>query len=86
MAVSRAIGDFDYKQFGVTAEPETFSYEDLDELEYILLACDGLYDVLSNEEIDHCVRRGLGYQCYGEPTDKMMILSEAMEKYVNCQV
>ena len=32
LAVSRAIGDYDYKQFGVTAEPDTYTFSDLDDI------------------------------------------------------
>lgn len=59
LAVSRAIGDYDYKQYGVTAEPETYHYDSLDFLKFIVLGCDGLYDILSNEEIDYIVSRAL---------------------------
>ena len=60
LAVSRALGDHDYKQYGVTAEPEVYEYADLGELKWVVLACDGLYDVLTNEEIDCAVQTALG--------------------------
>lgn len=59
LAVSRAIGDYDYKQYGVTAEPETYAYKDLDDLKFIVLGCDGLYDILTNDEIDYIVSKAL---------------------------
>ncbi|CAL5999552.1 Protein_phosphatase 2C [Hexamita inflata] len=81
LAVSRAIGDYDYKQFGVTAEPETYSYTDLDDLKYVVCACDGLYDVLSNEEIDYAVMSALN--AAGAPNGRQQLIGDAMKLYVN---
>jgi len=48
LAVSRAIGDCPLKGCGVISTPDVFYYE-TDDVEYIIMACDGLWDVLSNE-------------------------------------
>lgn len=83
LAVSRAIGDYDYKQFGVTAEPDTYTFADLDDMQYIVLACDGLYDVLTNEDIDAAVRTGLGQQIDPkELSEKQVPICQAMRHYV----
>lgn len=58
LAVSRTIGDFEYKKEGselVVAEPEVFEYQYMKDLKYIMLACDGLWDVLSSSEADMAV-------------------------------
>jgi serine/threonine protein phosphatase PrpC len=60
LAVSRAIGDIDYKIHGVTAEPDTLFYQNQNDLKYIVCACDGLYDVMSNEDIDVAVMAVMG--------------------------
>lgn len=83
LAVSRAIGDYDYKQFGVTAEPDTYTFADLDDMQYIVLACDGLYDVLTNEDIDYAVRTGLGQEIDpAELSEKQRLICEAMKSYI----
>ncbi|XP_077297797.1 protein phosphatase 1A-like isoform X2 [Arctopsyche grandis] len=59
LAVSRALGDFAYKRDPeldpceqlVSPEPDVLCWErDLSQDQFLLLACDGLWDVLSNED------------------------------------
>merc|ERR1711934_1299071 len=60
LAVSRALGDFEYKNVDgkgpteqlVSPEPEFYIKErDESRDEFLVLACDGVWDVMSNEEI-----------------------------------
>jgi len=60
LAVSRALGDFEYKNVEgkgpteqlVSPEPEFFIKPILpDQDEFLVLACDGVWDVMSNEDI-----------------------------------
>merc|ERR1711892_1610366 len=59
LAVSRALGDFDYKnnaQMGalaqlVSPDPDVTCIERHDDDSYLLVACDGIYDFLSNNDI-----------------------------------
>lgn len=59
LALSRAFGDFHYKgneqlpaeQQIVSPFPEVKSIELNDDVDFILLACDGIWDVLSSEEV-----------------------------------
>ena len=60
LAVSRALGDFDYKRSTelaaseqlVSPEPEVTVLDRNSETDhFLLLACDGVYDVMSNEEV-----------------------------------
>ncbi|XP_043930404.1 protein phosphatase 1A isoform X2 [Protopterus annectens] len=59
LAVSRALGDFDYKcvhgkgptEQLVSPEPEVFVIERSEEDQFIVLACDGIWDVMGNEEL-----------------------------------
>lgn len=60
LAVSRALGDFEYKnvegraptQQLVSPEPEFFIKERIPEQdEFLVLACDGVWDVMTNQEI-----------------------------------
>ncbi|ETW03333.1 hypothetical protein H310_04827 [Aphanomyces invadans] len=64
LAVSRALGDFIYKQRPdlpaaaqqVSAEPDVKVAERTKEDEFLLLACDGIWDVMSNEDAVALVR------------------------------
>ena len=64
LAVSRALGDFDYKRVEnlpcteqlVSAEPEMMCIERSADDEFLVLACDGIWDVMSNQEVVDFVR------------------------------
>ena len=64
LAVSRALGDFDYKRVEnlpcteqlVSAEPELTCIERSPDDEFLVLACDGIWDVMSNQEVVDFVR------------------------------
>lgn len=60
LAVSRALGDFDYKRSTnlsdieqlVSPEPDIIKIDrDLSKDHFLLLACDGIFDVMNNEEV-----------------------------------
>ena len=65
LALSRALGDFVYKQNNekkpeeqiVTAYPDVEVFELTSDHEFVVLACDGIWDVLSNEEVLDFVRQ-----------------------------
>lgn len=67
LALSRAIGDFEFKQnFSlepeeqiVTADPEIIQHTITGEEEFLVLACDGIWDCLSNQQVVDFVRRGI---------------------------
>jgi len=67
LAVSRALGDFVYKRCetvsakdqAVTAFPEMISLERHGKDEFIVLACDGIWDVMSSQEVVDKVREML---------------------------
>ena len=64
LAVSRALGDFDYKRVPnlpcteqlVSAEPELTCIGRSPDDEFLVLACDGIWDVMSNQEVVDYVR------------------------------
>lgn len=64
LALSRALGDFVFKKNEkkrpeeqiVTAMPDVEVREISDDHEFIVIACDGIWDVLSNEEVLEFVR------------------------------
>ena len=63
--LSRAIGDLKYKQNGalppsaqiITAEPDVIEQRLVPADEFMVLACDGVWDVMSNAEVCDYVRR-----------------------------
>lgn len=65
LAVSRAFGDWQFKPV-VTAEPEITKIN-LDKQKFAILACDGMWDVLSNDIA--CSLAGDGFRIGAAPSD-----------------
>lgn len=67
LALSRAIGDLEYKQSKqlsaelqiVTAHPEITTFELQEGDEFLVIACDGIWDVLTNQQTVDYVRQRL---------------------------
>lgn len=68
LALSRGIGDFDFKKNVdlpaeeqiVTCYPDVIQHEiDFDSDEFVVLACDGIWDCLTSQKCVECVRRGI---------------------------
>ncbi|KAK3179837.1 Protein phosphatase 2C 2 [Lecanicillium sp. MT-2017a] len=67
LALSRAIGDFEFKKVAelppesqiVTAFPDVEEHELTDEDEFLVLACDGIWDCQSSQAVVEFVRRGI---------------------------
>ncbi|CAO1628843.1 unnamed protein product [Parajaminaea phylloscopi] len=65
LALSRAIGDAEFKRNPslsqeaqiVTADPEIIAHDVTGEEEFLILACDGIWDCLSNQQVVDFVRR-----------------------------
>ncbi|KAI8644576.1 phosphatase 2C-like domain-containing protein [Parasitella parasitica] len=64
LALSRALGDFDFKKAkvpaeeqAVTADPDITVRTITDKDEFMVLACDGIWDCLSNEQVAAYVRK-----------------------------
>ncbi|KAL8517803.1 hypothetical protein ACS0TY_009211 [Phlomoides rotata] len=51
LAMARAFGDFCLKEFGLISVPDIFYRRITDVDEFVVLATDGIWDVLSNEEV-----------------------------------
>ena len=70
LAVSRALGDFVYKQVRdkgpteqlVSPEPEVTVHQRSDKDEFLILACDGIWDVMSNADVCDFIRSRLKVQ------------------------
>ncbi|KOS21583.1 Protein phosphatase 2C -like protein 3 [Escovopsis weberi] len=67
LALSRAIGDFEFKKSAelspenqiVTAFPDIEEHELTDEDEFLVVACDGIWDCQSSQAVIEFVRRGI---------------------------
>ncbi|WWC88178.1 uncharacterized protein L201_003083 [Kwoniella dendrophila CBS 6074] len=67
LALSRAIGDFEFKQNYslapekqiVTADPEIITHKIDGEEEFLVLACDGIWDCLSSQQVVDFTRRAI---------------------------
>eukprot|EP00250_Pteridium_aquilinum_P011885 c20368_g1_i1 orf=169-1329(+) len=51
LAMARALGDFCLKEYGLSATPQVFHRRLTKEDEFVVLASDGIWDVLSNEDV-----------------------------------
>ncbi|KAI1085272.1 PP2C-domain-containing protein [Whalleya microplaca] len=67
LALSRAIGDFEFKKSAelapeqqiVTAYPDVVMHEISDDDEFLVIACDGIWDCQSSQAVIEFVRRGI---------------------------
>lgn len=67
LAVSRALGDYEYKNVEgkgpceqlVSPEPEIYSRERTVHDEFVVLACDGIWDVMTNEDLKEYIHSRL---------------------------
>lgn len=58
LAVARAFGDLDLKQY-VPADPEILTHKIVPADEFLILGCDGVWDVLNNQEAVDIVKTSL---------------------------
>ncbi|XP_017058076.1 probable protein phosphatase 2C T23F11.1 [Drosophila ficusphila] len=73
LALSRALGDFVFKRANkrpedqiVTAYPDVETRKIMEDWEFIVLACDGIWDVMSNAEVLEFCRTRIGMGMYPE--------------------
>lgn len=67
LAMSRSLGDFDFKEVGwrsqteqlVSPEPEVYELERSPQDEFLIVACDGVWDAIGNEDLCAFVRSRL---------------------------
>lgn len=56
LAVSRALGDEPYKSCGLIATPDIVTYKLTDQDKYLILACDGVWDVFTNQDAINAIK------------------------------
>lgn len=91
LALSRALGDFFFKKNSdlpeneqiVSAEPEVQMTEVTEDWDFLLLACDGIWDVLSNQQVADFITTRIGRNVQPE-----QICEELMDRCLapDCQV
>lgn len=81
LAVSRAIGDIDYKIYGVLSLPQIYDEVDLKRVDFIVVACDGMWDVLQTEQVTQIVQFCLGRDVQLDPDTKL--LASAAKLYID---
>ncbi|XP_024878511.1 probable protein phosphatase 2C T23F11.1 [Temnothorax curvispinosus] len=93
LALSRALGDFIFKRNDhksaqeqiVTAFPEVQQFTVDEDWEFIVLACDGIWDVMTSEEVVQFVRPRLAHKIGNEETSNFTIHPEEIcEELLNC--
>ena len=82
LSISRTVGDEDAKKLGVTYEPELFKYE----LKYgdkvIIIATDGLWELISNEEAIEIVGECINNNKKSEEAAEILV-DKAKQKFIN---
>jgi len=81
LALSRALGDFEYKtnkelderQQAVTAFPEIREFKLREGDEFMILACDGIWDVVSSQECVNFVRERLVKHAQSGESDELKL-------------
>lgn len=67
LALSRAIGDFEFKQNvnlpaeqqAVTCDPDVIRHTITEDDEFFVLACDGIWDCMTNQQVVNYIRQAL---------------------------
>lgn len=80
LSVSRAFGDFDSHPY-VTYKPECFSYKLKHGDKFLIVACDGLWDVVTNDDATNFVLN-MCYDSYGKRINKPHLnISQKLAEY-----
>jgi len=87
MAVSRSIGDIAFKHpsftlgspSGVSAEPDIFETVLSEDLAFVVLACDGLWDVMKHQEVSDFVLLNL-CQCDDPQKVSEQLVQKALQR------
>jgi len=89
LAVARSMGDFDYKQDAlldqkeqlITSNPDVISRKVTEEWEFIMLGSDGIFDVVTNQEVADFI---IGCIAEGERPDKISekLMEHCMAEYL----
>lgn len=93
LALSRALGDFMFKRNNhmspqqqiVTAFPEVQKFPITEDWEFVVLACDGIWDVMTNQEVVNFIRNRLALSELGANGPEHIVDPEEIcEELVTC--
>ncbi|KAH0570453.1 Protein phosphatase 2C [Spironucleus salmonicida] len=74
LAVSRAIGDVDFKIYGVQSKPNVLTVPcSITDILFTIVACDGLFDVISNDQLISAVKSMLGMEVSCKSEDQKFL-------------
>lgn len=59
LAVSRALGDYSLDKHLIPPSPDIIQYPKQSNVSFVVLACDGVWDVMSNEDVAQFIRNKL---------------------------
>jgi len=91
LALSRALGDFEYKNNSlfkvkdqvVTAHPDVKMLPITNDTEFILLACDGIWDVMTSQEAITFCHQTIYNSNFGRQKRSMGELTQGVEKLMD---
>eukprot|EP00924_Labyrinthula_sp_SR-Ha-C_P002499 snap_masked-scaffold_16-processed-gene-6.98-mRNA-1 protein AED:0.09 eAED:0.09 QI:55/0.75/0.77/1/0.75/0.55/9/742/330 len=78
LAVTRAIGDFKWKKY-VTSDPHLNSIQLTKKDNFVIVACDGVWDVVENQEAVDCITDGLAKRICTEHDAAKLLVEKAIE-------
>eukprot|EP00924_Labyrinthula_sp_SR-Ha-C_P002500 maker-scaffold_16-snap-gene-6.32-mRNA-1 protein AED:0.14 eAED:0.14 QI:413/0.5/0.66/1/1/1/3/75/294 len=79
ISVSRAIGDHNMKKF-VISKPHTNITQLSDGDQFIIIACDGVWDVLEDKEATEFIKEGIKEKKFDEASAAKALVKEAIQK------
>ena len=81
LAMTRSIGDMVASKIGVTSEPEIIECNVTNESKFIVVGSDGIWEILSNEEVASIVNPYYKIMDVESATDRL--IEEASKKWLN---
>ena len=75
LGVSRAIGDYEMKPY-ITGEPDIEEYEMEGDEEFLIIACDGLWDTVEPLDAVECVQKCISDGVRDEAAEKLVTLAK----------
>ena len=72
MAISRSVGDFDASKVGVIAEPEFCLKSIKKEMNFIVIASDGIWEFLENKNVGNIVKKFFENGSAKEASDELV--------------
>ena len=85
LMLSRAFGDWELKSYGVICEPHIIRYEIEDEDTYLVIATDGVFDVMEDEDVFQLSKRQKNAKEFCDEIMKETVIRGSMDN-ISCFV